>query len=66
MKEYNEANKQVAILCNHQKAVEKGFDEKLGKNEEKLKDLEEYVKNLNKHVKLLNSGKSGLKSEDKA
>lgn len=33
---YDEANKEVAILCNHQKTIPKNFDLMLEKNNEKV------------------------------
>jgi DNA topoisomerase I len=33
---YDEANKEVAILCNHQKTIPKNFDYMLEKNNEKV------------------------------
>lgn len=60
---YNDANKAVAILCNHQKTVNKSFDERMEKNKEKLQDLEDYLKQLKKHVKMLKAGKKGLTSK---
>jgi DNA topoisomerase-1 len=52
---YNEANKQVAILCNHQRTVPKNYNVKSEqmKNEldaynEYLNQLEDYVKNFKK------------------
>ncbi|CAB07640.1 DNA topoisomerase 1 [Caenorhabditis elegans] len=41
---YNRANRQVAILCNHQRAVSKGFDESMQKLEQKIKDKKKEVK----------------------
>ncbi|ULU13610.1 hypothetical protein L3Y34_016242 [Caenorhabditis briggsae] len=41
---YNRANRQVAILCNHQRAVSKGFDESMAKLEQKIKDKKAEVK----------------------
>ena len=38
VKFYEEANRQVAILCNHQKAVPKNFEERLEKAKEKLEE----------------------------
>lgn len=38
---YNKANIRVAILCNHQKNVSKGFKEQLKKIDEKIKELKE-------------------------
>jgi DNA topoisomerase-1 len=37
---YNRANRQVAILCNHQRSVPKQFDNQMEKMKEKLDDLE--------------------------
>jgi DNA topoisomerase-1 len=61
-KVYTEANKKVAILCNHQKAVNKDFDVKLEKLEMKLKEMEDYIKELNQHLGLVKKGKKGLQS----
>lgn len=36
---YNQANRQVAILCNHQRTVPKGFGEQIGKMEAKVHTL---------------------------
>ncbi|WVQ73063.1 hypothetical protein IAR50_002626 [Cryptococcus sp. DSM 104548] len=36
---YNDANRDVAILCNHQKSVSKGFDSSFAKAEDKLRAL---------------------------
>lgn len=63
---YNEANKKVAVLCNHQKAVSKGFEQKVTLHEAKIDDLKEYYKKLKKHSKNLSKGQSGYKSEPKA
>ncbi|CAO4362803.1 unnamed protein product [Caenorhabditis nigoni] len=41
---YNRANRQVAILCNHQRAVSKTFDESMAKLEQKIKDKKAEVK----------------------
>ncbi len=38
--QYDEANKQVAILCNHQKGVSKSFDASMGKLQEKKAALQ--------------------------
>ncbi|CAI2294965.1 unnamed protein product [Caenorhabditis sp. 36 PRJEB53466] len=41
---YNRANRQVAILCNHQRAVSKTFDQAMEKLEQKIKDKKKEVK----------------------
>ena len=58
VKFYKNANREVAILCNHQKAVPKNFDEQLAKMEEKLKERKKKVRDLQNHKKALakNSG----------
>ena len=55
---YNEANKQVAILCNHQKTVPKNYNVKseqmkneLDTHKEYLNELEDYIKNFKKSKK---------------
>ena len=40
---YEEANKQVAILCNHQKTVGKKFVESLNKKENFISELKVYL-----------------------
>jgi len=46
---YNEANKQVAILCNHQKAESKQHAESMAKLDKQRKILEKQQKFLKKH-----------------
>lgn len=43
---YNKANAQVAILCNHQKAVSKGHDEGMKKLKEKMLEYKEKITEL--------------------
>jgi len=43
---YLRANREVAILCNHQKTVSKNISEQLGKIDEKINELEEYEEDL--------------------
>ncbi len=64
VKKYNEANKQVAILCNHQKTVNKDFDVKLEKQNQRIKEMETYLSELNKHLKLIKTGKKGYESKE--
>lgn len=49
---YDEANKQVAILCNHQKTIPKNFDIMKEKISEKIDVLRQYLEELNSHLKL--------------
>ena len=61
VKFYEEANRQVAILCNHQKAVPKNFEEKLNSAKEKLEEKKQKIDELQQHLKLLKKGKDGKK-----
>jgi len=61
---YNEANRQVAILCNHQKTVSKTFDVSVEKQKLKIDDMKEYLEQLKTHHKNVKKGKEGL-NEDK-
>ena len=45
---YTEANRRVAILCNHQKGVSKTFDETTAKQQEKIDQLKKEHKKLKK------------------
>ena len=47
---YDRANKEVAVLCNHQRAVPKAHDEQMGKAA-KVQALEDEVKALKKELK---------------
>lgn len=58
VKFYKNANREVAILCNHQKAVPKNFEEQLERlvgilkeKKKKLKDLQAHKKSLSKDPK---------------
>lgn len=57
---YDEANKQVAILCNHQKTVGKNFDQSMGKNKLKIDDMKEYLEQLKTHHKKVKKGEEGF------
>ena len=48
---YNEANKQVAILCNHQKTVPKNYNVKSEQMQKELKDHTDYLLELNEYLK---------------
>ena len=55
---YNEANKQVAVMCNHQRTVPKNYNAKseqmqglLEEYQKYLEELREYVKNFKKYSK---------------
>jgi DNA topoisomerase-1 len=46
---YDNANRQVAILCNHQKTVSKKQVESLKVKERTIEIIKEYIKDLEKH-----------------
>ena len=41
---YNTANRMVAVLCNHQKTVSKGFDESFAKMGDKVSEITLVIK----------------------
>ena len=54
---YDEANKQVAILCNHQKTVSKTYDSSIEKRKFQLEIYKKYLCELGDHMKKQKSGK---------
>jgi len=50
VKFYNDANREVAILCNHQKAVSKNHDAAMEKMEGVKEKIEKQVKTYKKHL----------------
>lgn len=48
---YEEANREVAILCNHQKSVSKTFNESVQKLKDKLKEMKTKLKEMVKNKK---------------
>ncbi|KAI7840141.1 hypothetical protein COHA_006180, partial [Chlorella ohadii] len=57
--EYDRANKEVAILCNHQRSVPKGHQGQMEKLQEKLAAIQEEIDELEKELKLAKAGKPG-------
>lgn len=55
---YKQANRQVAILCNHQKAIPKNFDEQVKKLQDKLDEKKKKLKQLVKQKKAIKDNKS--------
>lgn len=55
---YNDANREVAILCNHQRTVPKSFDNTLEKMTAQLDQLKEQLQDLKKMQTFIQSGKS--------
>jgi len=64
VKFYNDANREVAILCNHQKAASKGHDESMAKMQTQKGVIEKNLKTLKKHLAALDAGKAS-KTESK-
>ena len=48
---YNRANREVAILCNHQRAVPKTFEKSMANLQTKIDDKRQVVKNAEKELK---------------
>lgn len=64
LKKYEEANKQVAILCNHQKTVGKKFVESLTKKQQSIQALKQYLKELETHRNQFSAKKDKISKED--
>lgn len=60
MKFYNEANRKVAILCNHQKAAGKSHDVAMDRIQEQGEKLTERISTLKRHRDELKSGGPGV------
>lgn len=54
---YNQANKQVAILCNHQRSIPKSFNEQIIKIDVKVKEKGNQLKQLKRKLKWTNKKK---------
>merc|ERR1719398_593421 len=57
VKYYNDANRQVAILCNHQKAESKQHGAAMEKMEAVKETMQKNIKTMKKHMQLLEQGK---------
>ncbi|CAH0522711.1 unnamed protein product [Peronospora belbahrii] len=55
---YNDANRKVAILCNHQRTAPKSFDTTLDKMNAQLDQLKDQLKDLKRMQALISKGKS--------
>lgn len=65
LKYYNDANREVAILCNHQKSVGKSHDETMAKLITLKEGIEKNLKDLQRHMKgLLDPSKAKPQKED--
>lgn len=49
---YNRANRAVAILCNHQRAVPKTHEKSMDNLREKIRTKKEQIKDVNKELKV--------------
>ncbi|KAK9933580.1 hypothetical protein M0R45_020773 [Rubus argutus] len=61
---YDTANKKVAIICNHQRAVSKSHETQMDKLKEKLRDLQGVLKELKTDLDRARNGKPPLKDAD--
>ncbi|KAG2398171.1 DNA topoisomerase 1 beta [Vigna angularis] len=61
---YQHANKQVAIICNHQRSVSKSHDAQMSKLTEKIDELQAVLKELKTDLDRARKGKPPLKSSD--
>ncbi|KAM5569152.1 hypothetical protein ABKV19_016589 [Rosa sericea] len=61
---YDTANKKVAIICNHQRAVSKSHESQMDKLKEKLSDLQGVLKELKTDLDRARNGKPPLKDAD--
>uniref|UniRef100_A0AAV1UZU6 DNA topoisomerase 1 n=1 Tax=Peronospora matthiolae TaxID=2874970 RepID=A0AAV1UZU6_9STRA len=55
---YNDANRKVAILCNHQRTAPKSFDTTLDKMNAQLDQLKDQLKELKQMQSMISKGKS--------
>merc|ERR1719284_1401077 len=60
---YNRANRAVAVLCNHQRAVPKTHDKSMENLRNKIKAKKEAVAKAEKEFKAIKKAKSGGKAE---
>merc|ERR1711968_14522 len=59
VKFYNDANREVAILCNHQKAVSRQHGEAMAKLEQVKETMEKNIRILKKHLHALQDPSKG-------
>ncbi|KAK2351604.1 DNA topoisomerase 1 alpha [Trifolium repens] len=61
---YNHANKEVAIICNHQRSVSKSHSAQMTKLNEKIDELQAVLKELKVYLDRARKGKPPTKSSD--
>lgn len=62
---YNRANREVAILCNHQKTVSKSHANVLANLDNQIAETKDLIDTLKKHLKDLKAGKVPVKANPK-
>ncbi|KAI0233390.1 DNA topoisomerase 1 [Lamellibrachia satsuma] len=60
---YNRANRAVAILCNHQRAVPKNFSKQMENLQTKIETKQQTIKDAKKDVKAAKSDVKNMKTE---
>lgn len=55
--QYNDANRQVAILCNHQRSLPKNWEENTAKKKDKLDIMKKQVEELKQMLSQVEKGK---------
>ncbi len=63
VKFYTDANREVAILCNHQRTVAKNFADQMKKMEDRLKEKLQHQLILTEHLAMLTGGKKVKKEK---
>lgn len=53
---YNRANRQVAILCNHQRTLPKTHDTQMEKLDLKIQEIKDEIKELKQHLEMIKKG----------
>ncbi|KAK1304935.1 DNA topoisomerase 1 [Acorus calamus] len=61
---YQKANKEVAIICNHQRSVSKSHDAQMSRLDEKISDLKAQREDLNVDLGRAKKGKPPLKDAE--
>ncbi|KAG6637695.1 hypothetical protein CIPAW_11G196000 [Carya illinoinensis] len=61
---YQHANKEVAIICNHQRSVSKSHSQQMSKLNEKISQLQSLLKELKTDLDRARKGKPPLKNAD--
>nr|VDD49819.1 unnamed protein product [Brassica oleracea] len=61
---YDQANKEVAIICNHQRAVTKSHGAQVKKLKDKIDELKEGLKQLKTNLKRAKKGEAPLEGSD--